>query len=48
METLGVLARVAPGQSVEHVEHWSLHKGIKIPSWTDADIDAVLLPLLKP
>ena len=46
METLGVLGRVAPGQSVEHVEHWSLHKGIKIPSWTDADLDAALLHLI--
>ena len=47
METLGVLGRVAPGQSVEHVEHWSLHKGIKIPSWTDADLDAALLHLIR-
>jgi hypothetical protein len=48
LETLGVVAEVRPGASVEHTEHWSLHGNIKIPSWTDADIDRVLLPRLKP
>jgi hypothetical protein len=47
METLGVYGNVAPGASVEHVEHWSLHKNVKIPAWTDAAIDAALLPFLK-
>jgi hypothetical protein len=32
---------------VEHTEHWSLHKNVKISSWTDAEIDRALLPLLK-
>jgi hypothetical protein len=48
LETLGVLSNVRPGGTVEHVERWSLHRNIKIPSWTDADIDRALLPLLKP
>jgi hypothetical protein len=47
METLGVQGRVAAGQSVEHVEHWSLHRDVKIPSWTDADLDAALLHLIR-
>jgi len=47
METLGELSDVRPGASLEHSEHWSLHKNIKIPSWTDADIDRALAPLLK-
>jgi hypothetical protein len=47
METLGELSDVRPGGSLEHSEQWSLHKNVKIPSWTDADIDRVLLPLLK-
>jgi len=47
LETLGPLANVRPGASVEHTEHWSLHRNVKIPSWTDAEIDRVLLPLLK-
>jgi hypothetical protein len=47
METLGELSDVRPGGSLEHREQWSLHKNVKIPSWTDADIDRALLPLLK-
>ncbi len=47
METLGELSDVGPGGSLEHSEHWSLHKNVKIPAWTDAEIDRVLLPLLK-
>jgi len=48
METLGELSDVRPGGSLEHSEHWSLHKNVHIPSWTDADIDGALRPLLKP
>jgi len=47
LETLGALGNVRPGASAEHIEHWSLHKNVKISSWTDAEIDRVLLPLLK-
>jgi len=47
METLGELSTVRPGGSLEHTEHWSLHKNVKISAWTDADIDRVLGPLLK-
>jgi hypothetical protein len=46
LETLGPLAKMAPGSSVEHIERWSLHKNIRIPAWTDAELDKVLLPLL--
>jgi hypothetical protein len=47
METLGELGDVRPGGSLEHTERWSLHRNVKIPSWTDAEIDRALLPLLK-
>jgi hypothetical protein len=47
LETLGPLANVRTGGNVEHTEHWSLHRNVKISSWTDAEIDRVLLPLLK-
>ena len=47
METLGEVSRVQPGQAAQHVEHWSLHKNVKIPSWTDEAIDRVLLPVLN-
>ena len=47
METLGELSDVRPGGSLEHVEHWSLHKNIKIAAWTDQELDRVLAPLVK-
>lgn len=47
LETLGELNNVPPGASSTHTEHWSLHRGIHISSWTDAEIDRVLLPFLK-
>ncbi|MCW5977615.1 MAG: hypothetical protein KIT09_06040 [Bryobacteraceae bacterium] len=46
IETLGPLGRVASGESVEHVERWSLHKGVNVSSWTDAEVDRVILPLV--
>lgn len=48
LETVGELRNVRPGATVEHMERWSLHRNVKIASWTDAEIDRVLLPLLKP
>lgn len=47
LETFGPIVKLAPGESVELVENWSLHSGVKIEHWTDAELDAVLLPLLK-
>jgi hypothetical protein len=47
LETLGPVHAVKPGETVEHVERWSLHRNISIPSWTDAAIDRVILPLLR-
>jgi hypothetical protein len=46
METLGPIAKVAPGESVTHVERWSLHRGIRIAAPTDAELDRVLGPLV--
>jgi hypothetical protein len=47
METLGEMTSLQPGSSVQHVEHWSLHKNVKIAAWTDDEIDHVLLPLIN-
>ncbi len=47
LETLGPMTRVEPNGTVEHTEHWSLHRNVPIPRWDDATLDAVLLPLLK-
>jgi hypothetical protein len=45
-ETLGPLVRLKPGESVEHIERWTLHKNVHIGEWTDAELDRVLLPLV--
>ena len=40
MESLGPLVRLAPGQAVEHVETWSLHRG-PAEAKSEAELDAV-------
>jgi hypothetical protein len=45
LETMGPLTRLAPDSTLEHVEHWSLHKNVRISSWTDAALDRALAPL---
>ncbi len=47
LETFGPIVKLAPEESVDLVEHWSLHRDISIPQWNDDTLDAVLLPLLK-
>lgn len=47
LETAGPVRTVKPNETVEHIERWTLHKNIKIGAWTDAELDRVLLPLLK-
>lgn len=47
METLGPMTKIAPGGAVVHVERWSLHRGIKIDSMADADLDRTISPLLR-
>jgi len=46
METLSPLTKVPPGKTAEQVEHWSLHRNIKLTDLTDDAIDAVILPLV--
>lgn len=46
METLSPLTKVPPGGSVGHVEHWNLYRNVKLDSFSDADLDKLLLPLL--
>jgi hypothetical protein len=47
METIGPMTKVQPGGSVEHTEQWSLHRGVKINSITDAELDRAIAPLLN-
>jgi hypothetical protein len=46
LETLGPLSYIQQGDGVEHVEHWSLHSGVSITSFTDETLDEAVLPLL--
>ena len=45
-EMLGKRGLQADLQKIE-IENWSLHKDVHIPHWNDAEVDAVLLPLLR-
>ena len=47
LETLGPLQTVEPGAFAEHTEHWSLHKNVSIPEFSDRVLDESLLPLLQ-
>ena len=46
LESLSPLTTVVPGQSIEHVEKWSLHKGVP-PCATEADIERHVLPFIS-
>src|SRR5262249_57041006 len=46
LESLGPLQTVAPGASVEHVEHWSLFADVDVGE-TDDDIDRAVRSLLS-
>lgn len=47
LETLGPLCSIAPGKAVEHVEKWSLHRGLGISELTEDVIDSIILPLVE-
>lgn len=47
IETLGPLTKVPPGKTTEQVEHWSLHRNVRLTDLTDDAIDAAILPLLR-
>ncbi|HVN55506.1 MAG TPA: hypothetical protein VMT46_14320 [Anaerolineaceae bacterium] len=45
LETLGPIARLQPGQTVEHPETWLLFRDVTTPQ-NDADVTKALLPLI--
>ncbi len=47
LETLGPLARVEPGETVEHVEHWMLLANVRLPELSDDAIAKALQPALE-
>ena len=44
---LGPMTKVEPEGSVAHVERWSLFRNVKLASFSDAELDKVLPPLLR-
>jgi len=50
LETLGPMARLVPGESVTHIERWSLHRGVRsekrIDKCTDEELDWVMSGLV--
>jgi hypothetical protein len=46
LETLGPLQHLKPGASLQHVEHWTLHKNVHLRNFTDEELDRVVLPLV--
>ena len=42
LESLGPLATLAPGASVEHLEQWELTGGLSGEPSRDVDVDALL------
>lgn len=47
IETLGPLRTLQPGESIDHVEEWSLHRPVAVDSWEDAELDRALAPYLE-
>ena len=47
IETLSPLTKVLPDQSVEHVETWTLHRGVRLSDFNDAELDRIILPFLR-
>ncbi|MBV8072841.1 MAG: hypothetical protein JO270_23260 [Acidobacteriaceae bacterium] len=45
LETLGPLVDLAPGQSVSHVETWSLHKDVSVNAFNDQALDGLFRAL---
>jgi len=42
LETLGPLVDLAPGAATTHKETWTLRRGVKIPGWTDSQLDTLV------
>jgi hypothetical protein len=47
IETLGPMTKLAPGETVEQIEHWGLFRNVKLTEVTDKELDEVLLPLVQ-
>jgi hypothetical protein len=45
LETLGPLETLPPGESLTHVEHWTLHRPVHVVRWADDELDQSIAPL---
>ena len=46
VETLSPLLTLAPGETAEHTEYWSLHSAETMKTMSEASIDRHILPLV--
>jgi hypothetical protein len=46
LETLGPLARLQPGDTVEHIEHWFLFRDVPAPIG-ESDVECRVLPKVE-
>jgi hypothetical protein len=47
LETLGPLVDLMSGFSATHVEHWSLHRDVRLNDWTENELHRAILPILR-
>ncbi|MFN0168145.1 MAG: hypothetical protein ACKV22_17100 [Bryobacteraceae bacterium] len=47
LETMGPLTKLRPGDTVIHVERWSLYRNIKLEKMDEPELDRVVAPLVS-
>jgi hypothetical protein len=47
LETLGPLTKIAPGESVTHIERWSAHRPVAVTALTDSELDRAVAPHVR-
>ena len=47
LETLGPMRTLQPGESINHLETWSLHRPVTVERWDDAELDSAIAPYLE-
>ena len=47
LETLGPMRMLRPGESMDHLEIWSLHRPVQVERWDDSGLDRAIGPYLE-
>ena len=47
LETLGPMRTLQPGESMDHLEVWSLHRPVSVERWDDEGLDRAVGPFLE-